>query len=164
MKRNWLRVLQLVLLGPLLMSAGGSAAQVLPQPFAAEVRRVLDGDTFSARTDGQTFVVRLARIDAPEGDQPYGRNARRALEDLVKKRKVQIEPMGVDQEGRIVGKVSFYGTDDLSAVLVEQGFAWVAPPYREDPDLLGLEQEARKRHRGLWADTQGPVPPWEWQL
>ncbi len=162
MKIHRLLICYVLLLFLAFISEAVAAPQGMASEFTAEVRRILDGDTFSARADGRSFLVRLARIDAPQEDQPYGRNARRALEKLIKGRSVQILPIEVDQEGRILAKVSFYGTQDLSAVVVEQGFAWVAPGHRDDPDLIGLESEARRTHRGLWADTQGPIPPWEW--
>ena len=43
------------------------------------------------------------------------------------------------------------------------GLAWWYRKYApEDRQLAGLEAEARKAKRGLWADSS-PVPPWQWR-
>ena len=43
------------------------------------------------------------------------------------------------------------------------GWCWWYRKYAPgDTVLEGLEKEARKSKKGLWADPQ-PVPPWEWR-
>jgi uncharacterized membrane protein len=49
----------------------------------------------------------------------------------------------------------------LNQELVKQGWCWWYRKYAlGDTVLEGLEKEARKAKKGLWADPQ-PVPPWE---
>jgi micrococcal nuclease len=41
--------------------------------------------------------------------------------------------------------------------------AWAYRPYLKDDRLVEIEDEARAGKRGLWADTQTPIPPWQWR-
>ncbi len=47
------------------------------------VTYVYDGDTIIVQADNQYYRIRLASIDAPELDQPYGLEAKRTLGKLV---------------------------------------------------------------------------------
>ncbi|MEO5338879.1 MAG: nuclease, partial [Magnetospirillum sp. WYHS-4] len=74
-----------------LLWAMPAVAETLPGPYAAEILRVIDGDTFEARIRlwlNQDLVqkVRLAGIDAPELTGPCpeaGRAARARLAELL---------------------------------------------------------------------------------
>jgi endonuclease YncB( thermonuclease family) len=130
--------------------------------LAAEVR-VVDGDTL--RLGDRT--LRLAKIDAPERGQPCtdangawfdcGAAAAEALSRLINGRSVVCSVGGRDRFGRGLG-VCRAGTVELNAALVSAGWALA---YNDDPEMLPLEQEARRAARGLWAG--GFTRPDEWR-
>jgi endonuclease YncB( thermonuclease family) len=122
----------------------------------------LDGDSLVIQSrDQQVVQVRLAGIDAPEYDQPYGLAARGALSALVKDHTVRVDPVDHDHYGRVVAKIRA-GNRDVNLVLVRSGYAWVYREYTQDSALYAAEREARSARRGLWA-LRKPVPPWIWR-
>lgn len=122
---------------------------------------ISDGDTATAELDGKPVRLRLARIDAPERRQPWGKRSEQSLRELVWKKRVRIEWREVDRNGRPIVTMTIDGRD-LSAEQVRRGTAWVYRAYSLEPELLRLEAGAREAKLGLWADPD-PVPPWEWR-
>ncbi|MDO8925376.1 MAG: thermonuclease family protein [Sideroxyarcus sp.] len=148
--------------------------------FTAGVVGVLDGDTILVRHEGKTAKVRLANIDAPEKAQPFGKQARLSLRELVYKKQVQIEGRAVDQYGRIVALVSAEGLD-VNREQLKRGMAWAAEGWRQsrraptgvplageysyrhsDESYIALQSEAQQAQRGLWA-APDPQAPWQWR-
>ncbi|QQS55105.1 MAG: thermonuclease family protein [Candidatus Competibacteraceae bacterium] len=130
--------------------------------FGGRVVGVSDGDTLTVRTDDNRRVrVRLAGIDAPEHDQPYGSAATRSLAGLALNRVVRVRVVAEDDYGRTVGAVRSGGRD-LDAEQVRRGMAWVYRRYARSRRLYALEAEAKQARRGLWADSN-PIPPWDWR-
>ncbi|MCB1920439.1 MAG: thermonuclease family protein [Candidatus Competibacteraceae bacterium] len=140
------------------------ATSVHAEELTGQVIKVNDGDTLILRIAGQRPVkVRLAGIDAPEYDQPYGKTARRVLTAIVFGRTVRVNTRSRDDYGRIVGTVTLSG-QDIEAALVERGAAWVYRRYNRNPRLVDLEAQAKAAHRGLWAlPASQRIPPWEWR-
>lgn len=132
--------------------------------FEAHVVKVVDGDTIHVALPGKaTQKVRLLGIDAPERDQPYARQARSALSKLVYGREVRLETHGSDRFDRLLAIVHV-GEREVNAELVRVGAAWVYRKYRDDEQLIALEDEARAAKRGLWGLAESErVPPWEWR-
>jgi endonuclease YncB( thermonuclease family) len=127
---------------------------------------VIDGDTVlfkadSARASRAFLKIRLADIDAPEQEQPYGAAATRALTALVLDRRVEIDTVATDAYGRTVGRIRV-GATAVNAELVRRGLAWAATRYQRDPGVLDAQREARRARRGLWQDA-APTPPWVWR-
>lgn len=127
---------------------------------------VIDGDTVlfkadSARASRAFLKIRLAGIDAPEQDQPYGAAATRALTALVLDQRVEVDTVATDAYGRTVGRIRV-GATAVDTELVRRGLAWAATRYRRDPGLLDAQREARRGRRGLWQDP-APTPPWVWR-
>jgi endonuclease YncB( thermonuclease family) len=103
--------------------------------YAAEVVRVIDGDTFEALVSVWPGVeiktrVRLRGIDAPElharCDDEWARaqRARAALEKILAQGGVTIAQVGPDKyAGRVDATVSTRNTADVSAVLLSGGWA-----------------------------------------
>ena len=128
---------------------------------AEPVVRVKDGDTITVMSGGQEVDIRLADIDAPESDQPRGVQAHRVLQSLLEGQEVELGLVGGDAYRRVVARVSAGGVD-INAELVHRGLVWVTRDYDPAPDLVALEDEARKAGSGLWADADA-VPPWVWR-
>jgi endonuclease YncB( thermonuclease family) len=153
----------------------------LPACSAAEssrqgtVTRVWDGDTVSVSVEGRDIRVRLAGIDAPEHDQPFGSEARARMASLLDGASVRLEGEKTDRYGRLVAKVWVQAPDcrqcsqtlDAGLALLTEGLAWWYRQYRseqseEDQGRYEFaEKEARAKRAGLWSDPD-PTPPWNW--
>ncbi|HPF57256.1 MAG TPA: thermonuclease family protein [Candidatus Competibacteraceae bacterium] len=140
------------------------AASAYAESLTGRVITVNDGDTLILRiADRQPVKVRLAGIDAPEYNQPYGKAARRALSAWVSGRTVQVTVYSRDDYGRVVGTLDV-SSQNVEAALVKQGAAWVYRRYNRNPHLLELEAQAKAAHRGLWALPEDQrIPPWVWR-
>lgn len=103
--------------------------------YPADVLRVIDGDTFEARVrvwpglDVDT-KVRLRNVDAAElharcaGELAQAQAARTALDKLLADGGVAISRVGFDKYGgRVDATVSTRNTADVSAALLNGGFA-----------------------------------------
>jgi len=136
-------------------------ALMMASASAHPVISVADGDTLTLAVDGRRLKIRLANIDAPERGQAYGHESRRSLVELCMHKEAQYRTQDVDQYGRTVAVVSCDGVD-ASRTQVERGMAWVLTHYNRDAALTTLQQQARWRRMGLWADSN-PQPPWEFR-
>ena len=126
------------------------------------VTYVADGDSFEIRTNqGRKTDIRLFGIDAPEGGQPHGRQARNALRRLILRREVVVAVVETDRYGRLVGNLYCDGVW-INEAMVSQGWAWHYRHYSEEAAIAAAEREARRRKLGLWRDPN-PIPPWDWR-
>jgi endonuclease YncB( thermonuclease family) len=152
-------------------------APARPDASAVESRgrvvEVVDGDTVHVRLaeaderpgrKAGVVKVRLYGADAPEKEQPHGREATRALSSLVLGKEVVLQRITTDHFGRQVALVSVGGRD-VSAALVEGGHAWAFRRYLGrrpgDERLCALEYQARAARAGLWAlEARRRDAPW----
>lgn len=114
--------------------------------------RVIDGDTLDY--DGVRY--RLFAIDAPEGNQPGGDDATRALRRLIALKGIgEITKKDTDRYGRTV---AIFGT--INCEMVRQGYAWAYVKYSR---MCAKEEKAARAAKvGLWA-RDGAVAPWIWR-
>ena len=138
----------------------------------AKVIAVIDGDTLlllpldASAAKPRFYKLRLADIDAPELDQPFGQQAKRDLTTWVLHRQVRVVTVATDRYGRRIGWVSLPQPDklaaDVNAELVQRGNAWALSRSRRAAHLLSLQRHAQRTRRGLWAD-EDVMPPWVWR-
>jgi endonuclease YncB( thermonuclease family) len=133
------------------------AAEQVPG-VTAHVERVDDGDTIRVTMNGQQVRVRIFGVDAPELDQPFGRDSHQLARRLLDGRNVQVTARDTDPYGRLVASLSIEGRD-VGLELVTQGAAWHFTQFSRSAALAAAEQEARAARRGLWA-LPDPVAPW----
>lgn len=131
------------------------------ETFNAKVIVVMDGDTVMVLREGQKIKIRLANIDAPEKAQPFGKQARDSLLELVGKKQIQVDTQAVDQYGRTVGLITVDGLD-VNQEQVRRGMAWEYSHYHTDKTYIGLQSDARRARRGLWMQSN-PQAPWLWR-
>lgn len=133
--------------------------------WQGRVVRVLDGDSILVKRGGRLYEIRLYGIDTPEYKQPFGREAGRVTRKMINKKIVNVRPMDVDRYHRTVALVTFNGRL-VNRELVHKGAAWLYPRYcRKQPlcqELRAEEQQARRRHLGLWAGAN-PLSPSQWK-
>jgi endonuclease YncB( thermonuclease family) len=96
----------------------------------------------SSLRGGQKLKVRLADIDAPEKDQPFGQQSRDSLLEMVGKKQVQIDSRAVDQYGRTVGLITLDGRN-VNQEQVKRGMAWAYSYNHNDKTYLSLQSDAR---------------------
>ena len=123
---------------------------------------VADGDTLTiVDADRQQHHIRLAGIDAPEKQQPFGQRSKQSLSNICYGRNAIVEDEGRDRYGRTIGRVKCAGID-ANAEQVRRGMAWVFDQYSTDRGLYTIQAEARAARRGLWVDPY-PIEPWVWR-
>ena len=148
-----------------LLSGPGHSETLFRLP--GTVTRVVDGDTVVVEAQGAVHRVRLAGIDAPEKNQPWGEAATRELRRMVVGRPVVVDWYKRDQWQRLIGVVRLNG-EDMNLHMVDRGMAWHFKRYTAeqapgDRELYAAaETLARIERRGLWSDPD-PIPPWEWR-
>ena len=129
-----------------------------------KVVSIKDGDTFTIKNQrDKLFKVRLSDIDAPELGQPFGRPAKRLLEDLALNKVVRINYTQVDKYGRLIAEVFLPDGKKLNEESLKAGLAWhYRVKYPHSIFLEEIEYKAWKKKLGLWVQEK-PVPPWEFR-
>jgi micrococcal nuclease len=131
--------------------------------FYGPLVRVKDGDSLVVKIQGVAMDFRLADIDAPELDQPYGRDAKKELVALASGRQLVLMPIDTDRYGRTVAHIWADGAY-LNMEQVKRGAAWFYAEFARGSMLYDVEQEARKGRRGLWAlPLKDRVEPHVWR-
>jgi endonuclease YncB( thermonuclease family) len=132
-----------------------------PIPSRFSVTRVVDGDTVKVvGSDNIELDIRLAEIDAPELDQPYGKISQATLEELISGKEVELRDIRKGKYGRFVANIYCNGIW-INIALVKSGVAW---RYKESGfnDIMKAETNARRDKVGLWGEPD-PIAPWEWR-
>lgn len=136
------------------------------EALPGRIVRITDGDGLVADVAGfGRLNIRLAYVDAPEHDQPWGSEAKEALVRLARQREVRCRLLARDRYARVIAVVSA-GDIVLNEEVVRRGHAWTFlryVPTRLRERYKTLEREARQAGAGLWGTDARPVPPWEWR-
>jgi endonuclease YncB( thermonuclease family) len=131
------------------------------------VVRVVDGDTIVLEVQDGRHRVRLAGIDAPEKNQPWGEAATRELRRMVAGKFIVVVGNKRDRWNRLIGTVWLAG-EDVNLHMVDRGMAWHYKRYEAEQHpadraaYTAAEDAAKADRLGLWSDPD-PVPPWQWR-
>jgi micrococcal nuclease len=116
--------LEVVALALASMVAPTLAAPCPRETFTGQVTHVRDGDTIEV----EGLPIRLNGLAAPEGDEPGGDAATRAMVELVDGRTLRCELNGERTHDRCVG-ICYLDGKDISAEMVRQGVARDCPRF-----------------------------------
>lgn len=143
-------------------SARDDALPIAPVSGEFSVVRVHDGDSLTlVGADRLEINVRLSGIDAPELGQPYGFEAKQALQELLKHGNVGLSQPKKGKYGRYIADV-YLGDMWINQIMVAEGNAWCDQINSFNRSLYSSEQQAKAQKKGLWASpTQDP--PWIWR-
>ncbi|HEY0822492.1 MAG TPA: thermonuclease family protein, partial [Ramlibacter sp.] len=127
--------------------------------FRGTVTHVTDGDSLWVRpaAGGAPVELRLLDLDAPEGCQSWGPDAKTALRTRLLHEPVRVHTRGVDDYRRQLARVE-HRNQDVGAWMVRQGHAWSASFRRKPGPYAKLEAQARHDRKGLWS-LPGAVDP-----
>jgi endonuclease YncB( thermonuclease family) len=113
--------------------------------------------------------VRLLGVDAPERDQPFGKQATDSVARLLRPASlVLLTRYGVDLYGRVLGTVRLPVSGKpalaLDSLLVVRGWAWAWDPKQRVAGRAAQQAEALDRRRGLWkCGAVGVLTPQQWR-
>ena len=126
-----------------------------------QIKKIVDGDTVHLFYQDETYKVRLIEIDAPERNQPYGKDSTEYLKSLLKDGSVDVNFSGTDRYGRKLGRLYWKGRD-INRSMVSAGYAWVYDDYVTDRSFYENQNKARNLKKGLWKESN-PIEPWNWR-
>lgn len=125
-----------------------------PQGQSAEIAFVLDGDSIEViLDDGSPVEVRLMGINAPEGDECHGDEARAALEALLRQGSATLvtDDEEADQFGRALRYVYVDGVN-VNQSLIETGNALaIQNGHPLDDPFAASSDRAAAAGLGMWA-------------
>jgi endonuclease YncB( thermonuclease family) len=134
--------------------------------------RVSDGDTFTARSGNRELRIRLACIDAPEAQQPFGQQARQKLKALLElDGRIVINETDSDRYGRKVAEVFNDQPNTETDIFVQEELvkAGLALPYERYKHncpnwdtIFAAGQEAKQRRVGVWSLPHLETP-WDYR-
>ena len=136
---------------------GRVMSQTSIRELEGRVTRVLDGDRIVVTDRAGAHRVRLFRIDAPELEQAYGREAAAALYKRIGGKLVRVEWMAQDTSGWILGTV-FLDDLEINRQMIDEGCAWHDRRTGPAPHYSAAEKKARDAKLGLWADPAAVNP------
>ncbi|GAB6138222.1 thermonuclease family protein [Halanaerobaculum tunisiense] len=136
----------------------------------ARVIKVIDGDTVYVESlAGKKEEVRLIGIDAPETDEPYGREATNYIKSQLLDKKVYLEQdiSNRDGYGRLLRYIWLRPPQQvpeeeirskmINVILLLRGYTQVAtyPPDTKYAKLFKrCEQEAKEKNKGFWGEEK----------
>lgn len=153
-------------------SAGGPAEPrdgEVVAPLTAEVYHCNDGDTCRVKfADSIWLNVRLAAIDAPEtskargskAGQPWGEQAKVALNAKVAGKKIQVRQVDLDPFNRPV-VILLDNDQDINLQMIQEGFAEVYRGKTKRLDkavYLAAEEKAKQAKKGIWSQESYQSP------
>ena len=104
-------------------------------------------------------------IDAPEmtGGQPYCRQSKEKLAEMVAGKQVTVLVTDYDRYGRALGVVSTADCKDVNIEMLKAGLAWHYKQYDQTPAYINAARKAKQLRKGLWGDRRQPVNPANWR-
>ena len=127
---------------------------------------IYDGDTIRVISPtGEESRVRFACIDAPEMDQPLGRESRDHLRNLLSRHnnQVRLDVTNIDRYGRKIAVLHLPNGEIVQEMQVREGWVFPYPQYKRDcPVWDNIESaDAIARRNGVNVYRGDIDPPWE---
>lgn len=132
--------------------------------LTAKVVGIKDGDTVVVLDSLKNQItLRLAEVDTPEKNQPFGTKAKQFTSDQIYLKTIKYVVTDTDRYGRSIAMI-YYDTDNkyLSAEIIKAGMGWHYKRYSTSKELATFEDNAKKNKIGLWVDNN-PIAPWEFR-
>ncbi|NWF75809.1 MAG: thermonuclease family protein [Nitrospirae bacterium] len=131
------------------------------EPYVSVIK-VYDGDTVSVKVDRKQEKIRLIGIDAPEmGQEPWGENAKRYLENLLDSSdweiRLEYDIEKRDQYNRLLAYIWTKDNKNVNLLMLKSGYAvlYTFPPnVKYVEEFRVAQKEAREKEIGIWS-TEG---------
>lgn len=128
-----------------------------------KVVSIKDGDTVIVIDSLKNqYTLRLAEIDCPEKNQPFGNKAKQYTSDQIYLKTIDYVIIDSDNYGRLIAKIYYNNGKYLSEELIKCGLAWHYKKYSSSEKLTVLELQAREGKIGIWSE-ENAIPPSEFR-
>lgn len=134
------------------------------QSLSAKVVGIKDGDTVIVLDSlNNQITFRLAEVDCPEKNQPFGAKAKQFTSDQVYLKTIKYVVTDTDRYGRSIAMI-YYDSDNkyLSAEIIKAGMGWHYKRYSTSKELATFQENAKQNKIGLWIDND-PIEPSEFR-
>lgn len=101
-------------------------------------------------------------IDCPEKGQPYYQVAKQYTANKIFRKQITLKILYKDRYGRSVALVYLADSIPLNERLLSAGLAWHYLQFDKNPKWQLLQNRAKQKGMGLWAD-KNPIAPWLWR-
>jgi micrococcal nuclease len=138
-----------------------------PTTTTVVVKKVIDGDSVSVlelrKPAPVAMEVQIEGIDAPELAQPFGKESKESLAKLLPVDSViTLTWSSKDNYGRLLAQVYDTSKKHINSEMLRQGMAWHFKRYNQSKELAAIEEEAKSKKLGLWAES-APKAPWDYR-
>ena len=127
--------------------------------------RVVDGDGLEADINGfGKLNIRLAYVDTPEFNQPWGKESKDELWRLTDNDSLEFELIGYDKYSRVLAVV-WSENKNINLEMAKRGHAWLSNnrvPESKLEEYKTARNNAQKKKIGLW-QSDWPMSPWKWR-
>ncbi len=133
-----------------------------PPGDRAEVVHVFDGDSLVVAVDGTEYEIRLIGVNAPEGDECHGDEARETLEQLLDSGPLVLVADGddSDQYGRLLRYLYVDGLNVNLALVANGDAVALQGDHSLDDDFTTISDAAAEQALGMWsAQACGSAAP-----
>ena len=136
---------------------------------AQDSYKVTDGDSFkqvSESNDQQGLSYELAYLDAPEREQPFGREAKQYLKEVLLDPRLKIVTLPDDNSTKQKVEL-FINGQSVNLAMVSKGFAWASlqiPDKKIGHQYISAQKRAVENLQGIWSLGHGlMIAPWQWR-
>lgn len=132
--------------------------------LTAKVIGIKDGDTVVVLDSlNNQITLRLAEVDCPEKNQPFGTKAKQFTSNQVYLKTIKYVVTDTDRYGRSIAMI-YYDSDNkyLSAEIIKAGMGWHYKRYSTSKELATFQEKAKQNKIGLWIDND-PIEPSEFR-
>jgi endonuclease YncB( thermonuclease family) len=128
---------------------------------SGRVVKIIDGDTYDLLLDDNTIIrIRMGGIDAPEKSMPFGKRAKQYLGELCEGQTITVDTTQRETFRRFTSFSYLEDGRELGQEMLKAGLAWHFKKFSSDPELVDLENSAKRNKVGLWVEQPYILPPW----
>lgn len=134
------------------------------QILSGKIVAIKDGDTVVVLDSlNNQITLRLAEVDCPEKNQPFGTKAKQFTSNQVYLKTIKYVVTDTDRYGRSIAMI-YYDSDNkyLSAEIIKAGMGWHYKRYSTSKELATFQEKAKQNKIGLWIDND-PIEPSEFR-
>lgn len=127
------------------------------------ITSIKDGNTILAKdTNGKKIVLSLTGVDCPERKQRNFEFTKTVLEEAINSGTAQVTLDSPIKYKRARVTVSING-ENLNKAMVASGTCWAHRNHLKYPEYAALEQKAKSKSKGLWANNMQLAKPWDYR-